>query len=310
MEANPLKLGFMGFGEAGYHFAKGLSKNGLEGMVAYSRSGAKATAGDPLHARAADAGIELVRSPRELCRRTEVILAVTPGRNALAALRAARPHLRPGQIYVDLSAASVRAMEKAAGLLDADAAFVDAAIMGPVPVEGIKVLLLASGPQAGRFRELLAPYGMNIQVVDGGAGAASAMKLLRAVFMKGLTALLLETLEAAQRRGIRDAVEAELIRWMDSMPFAQVIKRFVGSTAVHAGRRAHEMADTLELLNALGSSTRMTRATKAWFLEIARSGLPEKLNGRVPDSIAPVIEAVIAKGRDRIRATAATGDDG
>lgn len=290
-----VRLGFMGFGEAGYHFAKGLSRNGLAGMVAYSRSGAKAAAGDPVRERAAEAGVELVRSPRELCRRAEVILAVTPGRNALAALRAARRHLRPGQIYADLSAASVSAMEKAPGLLEDRAAFVDASIMGPVPVEGIGVLLLASGDQAGRFRELLAPFGMNIQVIDGGAGAASAMKLLRAVFMKGMTALLLETMEAAQRRGIRGAVEAEIIRWMDSMPFAQVIKRFVGSTAVHAARRAHEMKDTLELLNSLGSSTRMTRATKAWFLDIAGSGLPERLNGRVPDSIEPVIEALVRK---------------
>jgi 3-hydroxyisobutyrate dehydrogenase-like beta-hydroxyacid dehydrogenase len=285
----------MGFGEAGYHFAKGLSGNGLAGMVAYSRSGARAAADDPLRARAAEASVELVKSPRELCRRADVILAVTPGRNALAALRAARRHLRPGQIYADLSAASVKAMEKAGGIAGENAAFVDASIMGPVPVEGLKVLLLASGDEAGRFRELLAPYGMNIQVVEGGAGAASAMKLLRAVFMKGMTALLLETLEAAQRRGIRAAVEAELIRWMDSMPFAQVIKRFVGSTAVHAGRRAHEMKDTLELLNSLGSSTRMTRATKAWFLDIAESGLPERLNGRVPDSIEPVIAALVAE---------------
>jgi 3-hydroxyisobutyrate dehydrogenase-like beta-hydroxyacid dehydrogenase len=266
-------------------------------MVAYSRTGAKAAAGDPLRARAVEAGVELVKSPRELCRRADVILAVTPGKNALAALRAARRHLRPGQIYVDLSAASVRAMEKAAGLLEEGAAFVDASIMGPVPIEGVQVLLLASGAQAGRFQELLAPYGMNIQVVEGGAGAASAMKLLRAVFMKGVTALLLETMEAAQRRGIRAAVEAELVRWMDSMPFAQVIKRFVGSTAVHAERRAHEMKDTLELLNSLGSSTRMTRATKAWFLDIARSGLPERLNGRVPDSIEPVIAALVANDR-------------
>lgn len=295
MQANAVRLGFMGFGEAGYHFAKGLSGNGLAGMVAYSRSGARAAADDPLRARAAEASVELVKSPRELCRRADVILAVTPGRNALAALRAARRHLRPGQIYADLSAASVKAMEKAGGIAGENAAFVDASIMGPVPVEGLKVLLLASGDEAGRFRELLAPYGMNIQVVEGGAGAASAMKLLRAVFMKGMTALLLETLEAAQRRGIRAAVEAELIRWMDSMPFAQVIKRFVGSTAVHAGRRAHEMKDTLELLNSLGSSTRMTRATKAWFLDIAESGLPERLNGRVPDSIEPVIAALVAE---------------
>jgi len=294
MEAKALRLGFMGFGEAGYHFAQGLSRNGLTGMVAYSRSGAKAGVADPLRRRAAEAGVELVRSPRELCRRADVILAVTPGRNALAALRAARRHLRPGQIYADLSAASVRTMEKAAALLEDDASFVDAAIMGPVPVEGLKVLVLASGPRAGHFRELLEPYGMNIQVVEGGAGAASAMKLLRAVFMKGLTGLLLETLGAAQRRGIRDAVEAELVRWMDSMPFDQVIRRFVGSMAVHAGRRAHEMADTMELLRSLGSSTRMTKATRAWFLEIERLGLSERLGGRVPDSIGPVIEALVA----------------
>lgn len=295
METHKLTLGFMGFGEAGYHFAKGLSGNGLAGMVAYSRSGAKGAPGDAVHARAAEAGVELVKTTRELCRRADVILAVTPGRNALAALRAARRHLRPGQIYADLSAASVRAMEQAPGLLEDGTAFVDGAIMGPVPIEGIKVLVLASGPQAGRLAGLLAPYGMNVQAVEGGAGAASAMKLLRAVFMKGMTALLLESLEAAQRRGIRDAVEAEIVRWMDSMPFAQVVRRFVGSTAVHAARRAHEMSDTLELLRALGSSARMTRATRAWFLDIANSGLPERLEGRVPDTIAPIMEMLAAR---------------
>ncbi len=297
MEAAAVKLGFMGFGEAGYHFAKGLSGNGLAGMVAYSRSGAKAGSDDPLRARAVEAGVELVGSPRELCRRADVILAVTPGRNALSALRSVRRHLRPEHVYVDLSAASVKTMEKAPGLLDEPSVFVDAAIMGPVPVEGLKVLLLASGPRAGRLRELLVPYGMNIEVVEGGAGAASAMKLLRAVFMKGITGLLLETLEAAQRRGMREAVEAELVRWMDGMPFAQVIRRFVGSTAVHAGRRAHEMADTIELLRSLGSSTRMTKATRAWFMEMDRMGLAGNLGGRVPDSAGPVIEAIVAAGK-------------
>lgn len=59
--------------------------------------------------------------------------------------------------------------------------FVDAAIMGPAPTEGIQVLMLASGAHAARFKELLAPYGMNIQVIEGSAGAASAMKLIAIV---------------------------------------------------------------------------------------------------------------------------------
>jgi len=295
MEAKKPRVGFMGFGEAGYHFAKGLTRAGLTGLAAYSRSGARAAAGDPVCARAMDAGVELVKSPRELCRRADIIIAVTPGKNALAALRSARRYLRPDHVYVDASAAAVGAMEKAAALIGGKAAFADAAILGPVPLEGVRVLMLASGPGAAPFRDALAPYGTNVQVIEGAPGAASAMKLIRSVFMKGLTGLLLESMEAAERCGIRGALEADISRWVDERPFSQVINRFVGSTAVHAERRMHEMADVLALLRALKSSSRMTRATRAWFREISRMGLHERFGGAVPETIAPVIEALVGK---------------
>jgi len=296
MDAKPLRLGFMGFGEAGYHFAKELSQAGLTGIVAYSRSGARAAAGDPVRLRAAEAGVELVATPRALCERAQLIIAVTPGRSALSALRSARAHLAPQHIYVDASAASVAAMKQAEKLLEGGAGFVDAAIMGPVPIEGIRVLTLASGPCAARFRELLAPYGMNIQVIEGAAGAASAMKLIRSVFMKGLAALLIETLEAAERQGIREAVTSDVARWLNDRPFEQVIQRFVCGTAVHAERRVHEMKDALELLRSLKSSSRMTRATRAVIAAIAEMGLPARFAGREPDSVVPVLQAIVNSG--------------
>jgi 3-hydroxyisobutyrate dehydrogenase-like beta-hydroxyacid dehydrogenase len=285
----------MGFGEAGYHFAKGLSQAGLTGMVAYSRSGARAQPGDPHYERAREAGVELVKSPRELCRRADLIMALTQGRSALAALRSARRHLRPGHVYVDASAAAVKSMEKGAELVGTAAAFCDAAILGPVPVEGLRVLILASGPGAAPFRDALTPYGMNVQVIDGPPGAASALKLIRSVFMKGITGLLFESLEAGERYGIRQALEADIARWIDERPFSQVINRFVGSTAIHAERRMHEMGDVLALLRDLGSSTRMTRATQAWFKEVGELGLNERLGGKVPETVAPVIEALVSK---------------
>ncbi|HXF66613.1 MAG TPA: DUF1932 domain-containing protein [Burkholderiales bacterium] len=292
MEQAPLRLGLLGFGEAGYHFAKGLARAGLRGIVAYSRAGARAGPGDPVRARALEAGVELVATPRELCRRADLILSLVPGKNALAALRSVRRHLAPGHLYVDATAASVEAMERAAALLEGSASFVDAAIMGPVPIEGTGVLVLASGPHAARLQALLAPYGMNIQVIGERPGAASAMKLVRSIFMKGLAALLIETLEAAERGGIRDAVARDLARWMDAQPFERVMRRFVCGTAVHAARRVHEMQDALALLRALGSSTRMTRATRAVIRSIARRGLGERFGGREPENIAPVIEAL------------------
>jgi 3-hydroxyisobutyrate dehydrogenase-like beta-hydroxyacid dehydrogenase len=246
-----------------------------------------------------DAGVEPVRSPRELCRRADIIMALTPGRSALAAVRSARRYLRPGQVYVDASAAAVKAMEKAAALVGDTAAFADAAILGPVPVEGLRVLIMASGPGAAPFRDALAPYGMNVEVIEGPPGAASAMKLIRSVFMKGITGLLFESLEAAERYGIRAALEADIARWINERPFSQVINRFVGSTAVHAGRRMHEMTDVLALLRELKSSTRMTRATRAWFEQLSRMGLHERFGGAIPQTSAPVIRALVENSAAR-----------
>jgi 3-hydroxyisobutyrate dehydrogenase-like beta-hydroxyacid dehydrogenase len=293
MATDTLRLGFMGFGEAGYHFARGLRDAGLPGIVAYSRSGAKAAADDPLRRRAAEAGVELLAGPKALCERADLIIAVTQGSAALPALRSVRRYLQPGHIYVDASTAAVKAMEQAGRLLQGRAEFVDAAIMGTVPLNGIKVITVASGAGAERFQTLLAPYGMNIHVVSDKPGAASAMKLIRSVFMKGVAGLLLESLEAAQRYGLMEAVAADIAGSIDERPFEQIIKRFVCGTAVHAERRVHEMSESLALLRSLGASTRMTRATRAMIVEIAGMGLRERFGGREPDTVKPVIEAVV-----------------
>jgi 3-hydroxyisobutyrate dehydrogenase-like beta-hydroxyacid dehydrogenase len=292
-----LRLGFIGFGEAAYRFAKDLSEAGLTHIVAYSPSAAKAAEDDPLRSKAAAAGIELVASPKAVCQRSTLIVSLTPGKSALPALRKIRRHLRADQIYVDASTASVRDMEKAAQMLEGSAAFVDAAVMDPVPMNGIKVLTVASGSHAERFRALLSPYGMNIQVVGEKAGAASSMKLLRSVCMKGLAALLLESLEAAQRYGITDALVADMARFIDGRPFEDVIKRFVCGTAIHAGRRIHEVSEAMALLKSLGASSRMTRSTRETLQEVADMGLRERFGAREPERITPVLDAIIEAKR-------------
>ncbi|HEV7803688.1 MAG TPA: DUF1932 domain-containing protein [Burkholderiales bacterium] len=301
MEEGGLRLGFIGFGEAAYRFAKDLSAAGLKDIVAYSPSASKSAADDPVRSKAAEAGIELVATPKAVCQRSTLIVSLTPGKAALPALRKVRAHLKPGQIYVDASTASVKDMEKAAQMLEGKAAFVDAAVMDPVPMNGIKVLTVASGFHAEQFRALLAPYGMNIQVVGDKPGAASAMKLLRSVCMKGLAALLLESLEAAQRYGIADALAADMARFINGRPFEDVMKRFVCGTAIHAGRRIHEVSEAMALLKSLGASTRMTRSTRETLQSMADMGLREHFGAREPETMAPVLDAIIEA--KRLRAT-------
>lgn len=288
-----LRIGFLGFGEVAHYFAKGLRAHGCKDIVAYSRRAAKAAADDPLRMYAMEAGVELAASPRDLAQRADLILAVTPGAAAVAAARSIRAYLKPGQIYIDASTGAVEAMERIDHVIGARASFVDAAIMNAVPLGGIKVPIVMSGGAAERARELLSRYGMNIQVVHGKPGSATAMKLIRSVCMKGLAAVLLESLEAAHRHGILDEVAADLAGSVDERPFEQIIKRYVCGTAVHAERRIHEMSESLALLRALGSSTRMTRATRAKIADIAALGLREKFGGREPDTIGPVLQAIV-----------------
>jgi 3-hydroxyisobutyrate dehydrogenase-like beta-hydroxyacid dehydrogenase len=288
-----LRLGLLGFGEAGQRFGRDFVKAGLTSVIAFSRSAAAAGADAPVRAFAREHGIALAATPKELCARADLIIALTPGTAALPALRSVKRYLGKNHLYVDANTVGVKTIARIAKLLEGRCAFVDAAIMSAVPLDGIKAPILASGAAAARFSDLVAPYGMPVQVVGAEPGAASAMKLIRSVCMKGLAALLLESLEAAQRCGVRDAVAADMAKFIDDRPFQQVIKRFVCGTAVHAGRRIHEMADSLELLKSVGAPTRMTRATQSMFKELIEMKMPERYNGREPDSIEPVLAALV-----------------
>ena len=52
-------LTFIGFGEAAYHIAKGLSSEGMTGMVAYDSQQDSERAGAIIHKRAEEIGVHL-----------------------------------------------------------------------------------------------------------------------------------------------------------------------------------------------------------------------------------------------------------
>ena len=292
MEPSAPRVGFLGFGEAGYHMGKGLAGAGLTGMLAYDKYAADPKVGDLIRQRAAEAGVGLVPSVRRLCREANLIIALVPGRAALRAVRAAAPHLTRDHIYVDAGTASVNAMKEAGRLLEGKAGFVDVAVMGAVPLAGHRVAMLASGSHADAFRSAMQRFGMNIRVVGEHPGAATAMKLIRSVFMKGIAAVLLEALEAAHRHGVLQGIAEDIGGYMEEHPFPVHIRRFVCGTAVHAERRAYEMAEVLTLLRKLGSADTMTRATRKKLQQLAALRLREHFGGEEPADIAAVLDAL------------------
>ncbi|MEA2718914.1 MAG: hypothetical protein QOJ39_778 [Candidatus Eremiobacteraeota bacterium] len=140
------------------------------------------------------------------------------------------------------------------------AAFVDVAMMTPVPPLGVRVPMFLAGAGAAALAEILRPFGTPLEIVGAEPGEAAARKLTRSVFFKGMSAAICEALEAARAAGVEDWLRADITRTLVNAD-ASIVDRVVDGTNKHAKRRAHEMRDAAALLDELAVPATITRAT-------------------------------------------------
>ncbi len=244
-----MRLAVFGLGEAGSLFA-------ADAVAA----GAQVHGYDPADVDT-PAGVVRHQTPTAAVSDADVVLAVTAAADAEAALVQALGAIPPGAVYADCATGSSGLKRRLAALTDASAvAFVDVALMSPVPGKGISTPALASGPGAARFVELMAPLGMDVADDGPEPGRAAARKLLRSVVMKGFASLLIEAMESAHAAGLADETWANLVAQFTDADEA-LMRRLVDGTAPHSLRRLHEMEATAALLEELGVDPVMTRAT-------------------------------------------------
>jgi 3-hydroxyisobutyrate dehydrogenase-like beta-hydroxyacid dehydrogenase len=202
-----------------------------------------------------------------------VVLSVNWASVALDVAREALPLLRPGCIYADLNTAGPSLKQELARIVaPSGAAFVDVAMMTPVPPVGIRVPMFLAGDGAPALAEILRPFGTPLEIVGAQPGEAAARKLTRSVFFKGMSAAICEALEAARAAGVEDWLRADITRTLVSAD-ASTLDRIVDGTLKHARRRAHEMRDAAQLLDDLGVPATVTRATAESLERIVRDGV-------------------------------------
>ena len=177
----------------------------------------------------------------------DVVLSVNTAAVALAVAQSVRTALEPDAVYADLNTSAPALKRELAELL-AGVRFADVALLGPVPARGLATPALASGDGAEAFAALVGPLGLPIEVVSATAGDAARRKLLRSVFMKGIAAAAVESLEAAEVAGEADWLRAEL----DAVLGERLVDRLLDGSRRHAVRRVEEMEAAAELLRELG----------------------------------------------------------
>ena len=258
-----LTVGFFGLGEAGSLIATDLAA-----------AGAAVTGYDPAPTGTPE-DVRRVTEPRSAVAGADLVMAATAAADAMDALIQALDAIPAGAVYADLSTASAARKQNLASVAAAGSLkFADVALMAMVPGNGMYGASLVSGPGAARYAELLAPAGVPVEVVGPDAGTAATRKLLRSVVMKGLPALMIESMRAAEAAGLAPETWDNLIGQLSSAD-ERFIRTLLEGTATHSARRTAEMDAAIELLESLGVDPVMTRATVEHHRRMPRDGLPE-----------------------------------
>ena len=93
-----MRVGFIGFGEAGSTIAGGLRSAGVERIVTFDIAAADAHLGPTIRERAEQTGTTLVESPADVARASDILFSTVTSSSAFDAARQAVPHLQPRHV--------------------------------------------------------------------------------------------------------------------------------------------------------------------------------------------------------------------
>lgn len=282
---------FIGFGEAGGLLAAGLTTSGATVAATYDiliHDVAKAPA---LAAKATKQGVKAADSAAQAIAGADIIISAVVSNEALNAARNVASVIAPGQTYMDINSCSPMMKQDAAKAIEAKGgAYIDTAVMDLVPPHGHKVPMFLSGKTAAKVAPVLKGFGMNVEAISEAVGTASTIKMVRSVFLKGFSAILLESLVAASKVDAQEKVLDSLQVTFPQIDWRQMSDYYATRLIKHAKRQAAEMHEVSETLEHLGLEPLTALATAKrleWLDALALSEAPE-----VPDGYKSLLKAV------------------
>lgn len=294
-----MKITFIGFGEAGSALVTGWGAARPGAISAYDiKLEDPATAGE-IRARCAGLDVACVETLEEVLEGADMVFCTVTADQAVSAATAAAPLLGQGTTWLDLNSCAPSSKQVSAKRIeDAGGRYVDVAVMAPVHPKLNMVPLLISGPHAAEVAPVLEAMPLKLRVVEGEVGAASSIKMVRSIMVKGLEALTAECTLAAHAAGVAEEVFPSLRDGSPGIDLYQRAPYNFERSMVHGIRRSHEMEEVAKMLTDLGLPNGMAAATVDWQRRIAEAGAPVPEGGEDGDyrDFAEVLLPRIRKG--------------
>ena len=286
------RIAFIGFGEAGQTIARGLVAAKAAKIRAYDIL-FDSPEGRALEEAAKNLGVEMASGHVDALREADMVFLAVTASASLQATRSCVPGLRKGQLLLDINSVSPqRKIETAALVAPSGAAYVDVAVMAPVAPYGHAVPCLVGGPGAAELLPRALAMGMKMEKVSDEVGQASAIKMFRSIMIKGLEALVLESMLAASEYGVEKRVLASLEETFPSLDWEQISGYMLERVVSHGKRRASEMREVAATLEGIGIEPIMAAATAARQQWLADLGVKAQLGGRRTEDRAELVRAI------------------
>jgi len=287
------RIAFIGFGEAGQTISRGLLTEARKPAIRAYDILFGAPAGARLEAAAKALGIGLARDHADAVREADLVMLTVTASSSLEAATSCLPGLRKGQLFLDMNSVSPqRKIETAALIAPTGAAYVDCAVMAPAAPYLHKVPCLIGGPGAAALAPRAAALGMKMEFVSAEVGQASAIKMFRSIVVKGLEALLVESMTAAAEYGVEDRVLASLQETWPGIDWQKLSGYMIERVVSHGKRRAAEMREVSETLRSIGIEPTMAAATALRQQWVHDLGVKERLDGRSTEDRAELVRAI------------------
>jgi 3-hydroxyisobutyrate dehydrogenase-like beta-hydroxyacid dehydrogenase len=286
---NTPRFAVIGFGEVGQILADYLMAAGCEPVGVFDLK-----FDDPhsLPSRAAVGPWRPGLSHKDAVRGAQLVISSVTAEQGLEAAKAVAGGIEPGAFYVDVNSVSPGIKRASAEAINAAGGrYVEAAVMTAVPPHRIRSPMLLGGPHAADFLELATPLGFNARVYSTDYGKASAVKMCRSVMIKGMEALITESMLTARRLGVEDDVLASLGETLPVPDWEAFARYMLTRSLQHGKRRAEEMREVARTVQEAHVEPLMSRSI-AERQDIA-AGLGQGVDlGRDLDGI---LDALLAK---------------
>jgi 3-hydroxyisobutyrate dehydrogenase-like beta-hydroxyacid dehydrogenase len=193
------------------------------------------------------------------------VFSVVTADQAHQAALAALPGLKRGALFFDCDSCAPQTKLRSALEVDAvGGRYVDVAVMAPVHPRLHRTPLLIGGPHVEAAAAALRALDMKLDIHVGPVGAASAVKMVRSVMIKGIEALVCECVLTGERAGVTEAVLATLEDTFPGFDWPARSAYMLERVMTHGVRRAAEMREVAVTVDGFGLDGAMSRACVEW----------------------------------------------